>query len=88
MPRRQHSILRKRPHRIGGPLSTLLDERFLTHAELAAALGVHQQNVSRWVRNETGPYNRRLRQIADFFGVPPEQFIDHGADAEAEQAAA
>lgn len=74
MPSRQAAISRK-PPRIGGPLRALLDERFLTHAELAQALGVHEQNVSRWVRNETGPTKRRLRAIAEYFDVPPASLV-------------
>lgn len=80
MPSRQQSKLdahsERRLPRIGGPLRALLEERFLTHAELAAALGVHEQNVSRWVRNETGPQKRRLRQIAEFFGVEPSALVE------------
>jgi transcriptional regulator with XRE-family HTH domain len=76
MPSRQDAISSRRPPRIGGPLRALLDARFLTHAELAHALGVHEQNVSRWVRNETGPQKRRLRQIAEYFGVPPASLVE------------
>jgi transcriptional regulator with XRE-family HTH domain len=77
MPRRQHAIPGRRPPRIGRPLRALLDERFLTHAELAQALGVHEQNVSRWVRNETGPQKRRLRAIAEYFDVAPASLVEH-----------
>ena len=76
MPSRQHANSGRRPPRIGRPLRALLDERFLTHAELAQALGVHEQNISRWVRNETGPQKRRLREIADYFGVPPASLVE------------
>jgi transcriptional regulator with XRE-family HTH domain len=76
MPSRQHATPRRSPPRIGGPLRALLDERFVNHVELAAALGVHPQNISRWVRNETGPQKRRLRQIAEYFGVEPAALIE------------
>jgi transcriptional regulator with XRE-family HTH domain len=62
--------------RIGAPLRALLEERFITHTELAAALGVHPQNISRWVRNETGPQKRMLRQIAAYFDVEPSSLIE------------
>ena len=76
----QRSTQRTLPPRIGAPLRALLDERFITHAELAQALGVHEQNVSRWVRNETGPQKRRLRQIAEYFGVEPASLVERGGD--------
>jgi transcriptional regulator with XRE-family HTH domain len=80
MPRRQLGVsttVGKQPRpRIGTALRRLLDERFLTHAELAQALGVHEQNISRWVRNETGPQKRRLRQIAEYFGVEPASLVE------------
>lgn len=79
MTRRQLSKSR-RPPRIGPALRALLDERFLTHAELAQALGVHEGNVSRWVRNETGPTKRRLRQIAEYFDVPPASLVQSDDD--------
>ncbi len=71
--------------RIGVPLRALLEERFITHAELAQAIGVHEQNISRWVRNETGPQKRRIRQVAEYFGVDPASLIEPNGD---EQAAA
>jgi transcriptional regulator with XRE-family HTH domain len=79
MASRQQSISRRRA-RIGAPLQTLLDERFVTHVELAAALGVHPQNVSRWVRNETGPQKRQVRRIAEYFGVEPGSLIEPEAE--------
>lgn len=79
MPSRQPAFSR-RPPRIGTPLRALLDERFITHAELAQAIGVHEQNVSRWVRNETGPTKRRLRAIAEYFGVAPASLVEHEHD--------
>lgn len=72
---RTASATRAQP-RIGTPLRRLLDERFLTHAELAQAIGVHEQNVSRWVRNETGPQKKRIRQIAEYFGVEPASLVE------------
>lgn len=73
-PQRQRRVIR-----IGGPLTSLLDERFMTQAELAKRLRVHEQNVSRWCRNETGPQKRRLRQIARVFDVEPGALIDKDA---------
>jgi transcriptional regulator with XRE-family HTH domain len=70
---------RRQVIRIGGPLSALLDERFITQAELARDVGVHEQNVSRWCRNETGPTKTRLRRIAQHLGVEPAELIDSDA---------
>lgn len=75
MPSRQHGISGRRQPRIGAPLRALLDERFITHAELAHELGVDVGAVSRWVRNETGPTKRRIRQIAEYFGVEPAALV-------------
>ncbi len=78
MPRRQESAGRRPlPPRIGGRLRELLDERFLTHRDLADALGVDTQTISRWTRNETGPGKRRIRQIAEYFDVPPASLIEN-----------
>lgn len=78
MTRRQH-VTRTSLPRVGIRLRELLEERFLTHAELAQALGVDAQTVSRWVRGESGPTKRRLRQIAEYFGVEPASLIDRQA---------
>ena len=72
----QHANSRRRPPRIGAPLQALLDERFINHVELAAALGVHPNNISRWVRNVTGPQKRQIRAIAKYFGVEPASLIE------------
>ena len=82
MPSRQPGIPGRRPPRIGGPLRDLLEARFITHVELAQALGVHPQNVSRWVRNETGPQKRMLRAIAEYFGVEPASLVEPRPDDE------
>lgn len=74
MPRRQ--LTKSGSRHIGAPLRRLLDERFITQEELARSLEVSVGNVSRWVRNETAPQKRRLRQIAEYFGVDPASLID------------
>lgn len=68
--------------RIGNRLREILDERFITQDELAAALDVHVQNVSRWVRNETGPQKRNLRELAEHLGVDPRSLINQDHDEE------
>jgi transcriptional regulator with XRE-family HTH domain len=72
MPSRQAATKRY----VGNQLTALLDERFITQEELAYALGVHVQNVSRWCRNVTCPQKRRLRQIAEYFDVPPASLLE------------
>jgi transcriptional regulator with XRE-family HTH domain len=79
-PGKQQAITPAGQPRIGTALRALLDERFLTHAELAQAIGVHEQNISRWVRNETGPQKKRVRQIAEYFGVEPASLIEDDGD--------
>jgi transcriptional regulator with XRE-family HTH domain len=76
MTSRQLGKSRARP-RIGAPLAALLEERLVTHVELAAALKVHPSIISRWVRNEAGPQKHMLRQIAEHFGVEPLSLIEH-----------
>lgn len=76
MTSRQRVISRRPLPRIGGPLRTLLDERFVTQAELAQAVGVHERNVNRWVSNTTGPQKRQLRAIAAYFDVEPASLIE------------
>jgi transcriptional regulator with XRE-family HTH domain len=80
MASRQLGVSRRKPPRIGGPLRALLDERFISHAELAQAIGVHEGNISRWVRNATGPQKRQIRAIAEYFDVPPASLIEPGPD--------
>lgn len=77
---RRQPVIRPQYPRIGGPLRALLDERFITHRELALALDVGEQTVSRWARDEAGVQKRRIRQIAEYFGVPPASLIEHEPD--------
>lgn len=44
------------------------EDKGMTQAEFAAALGVHQNNVSRWERGVITPSVETLRKMAEVFG--------------------
>lgn len=47
-----------------------MENRRLTQADLARAVGVGDAQVSRWRRGQVVPTVRSLQRIADTFGVP------------------
>jgi transcriptional regulator with XRE-family HTH domain len=64
--------------------------RELTQAQLARALGVDQQNISRWERGRSAPRDDMKILLAKFFGVPvPELFpwVDDDANGDEGRAA-
>ena len=50
-------------------LSALMRESGTSSRALARALGVSRQAVQGWMRGANMPCSKRLRQVADFFGV-------------------
>lgn len=85
MPSSIESNLRQPRPRIGGPLRALLREHSMTQNDLALALGTGETDVSRWCRNQVSPRQRRVRQIAEYFDVPPAALFE--PDDETERAA-
>lgn len=51
-------------------LNSSMENRRLTQADLARAVGVGDAQVSRWRRGQVVPTVRSLQRIADTFGVP------------------
>lgn len=54
---------------IGNNISALRKEKGITQEELAKALGVSAQAVSKWENNSSCPDVSLLTSIADYFGV-------------------
>ncbi len=54
---------------IGKNISALRKERGITQEELAKALGVSAQAVSKWENNSSCPDVSLLTDIADYFGI-------------------
>jgi transcriptional regulator with XRE-family HTH domain len=56
-------------------LKSLIQERGLTHREVAEAAGVTKNAVGKWLKG-TIPGARELFRLAKFFGKPMESFFD------------
>ena len=56
-------------------IRTLRKERGLSQEALAEALGVSRQAVTKWEDGSALPSTANLLSLADFFGVPLEQFV-------------
>jgi transcriptional regulator with XRE-family HTH domain len=56
-------------------LQCLMRERGLTTRDLGNAIGMSHQGISQWLGAQNGPSNRRLAQLANFFGVLANQLI-------------
>ena len=63
----KHDIKEVTNMNIGNNISLLRKSRNLTQEELAAALGVSAQAVSKWENNSSCPDVSLLTDIADFF---------------------
>ena len=57
------------PKRNYNRIKELLSKHVRTSRELAEYVGVHEQTVSGWCRNQIQPEFPRLYQVADFFGI-------------------
>jgi tetratricopeptide (TPR) repeat protein/transcriptional regulator with XRE-family HTH domain len=73
--------------RFGERLRQLRRTRHLSQADLAEALAVSVQSVSRWERNEVIPQAHFRLQMSRFFAIPPTELWESGEDREAEQRA-
>ena len=51
-------------------LSGAMEERSMTSAQTASALGVSSRTVSRWLNGWTEPRLRELRRITAYFSAP------------------
>lgn len=72
---------------IGAALVAARVERELTQRELAAKLGVHQQQVGRWEREQYGCVSlARLQRVADALGLSDEPLLAAEAPATYEPA--
>lgn len=77
-PHRAGRCLRRVPHgegfarwarMLGAQIEYVLEEQDVPAAELAAACGVWESTVQRWLTGAKPPTTRRLKQIADALGV-------------------
>ena len=60
---------------IGERIFNLRKERGVSQEELAFALNVSRQTVSRWERNTVSPTVENLESLSEFFGVNSSYFI-------------
>ena len=60
---------------IGERIYNLRKERGVSQEELAFALNVSRQTVSRWERNTVSPTLENLESLSNFFGVNSSYFI-------------
>ena len=56
-------------------LRRLMCEHGLTTRDLGSAIGMSHQGISQWLSAQNGPSNRRLAQLANFFGVSVGRFL-------------
>lgn len=68
-------------------LTALRVERGLTQAELARAVGVSRQTVSRWERGFIVPSAANLISLSRLYGVPLDELMNGEPDEEEETAA-
>lgn len=66
-------------------IRSLRKERGLSQETLAEALGVSRQAVTKWEDGSALPSTANLLALADFFGVPLEDFVRPAAQEESEQ---
>ena len=55
---------------IGRNIDRLLKENRLSQKELAAAIGVEESSVGKWVLGRNMPLMGSVQKVADYFGVP------------------
>lgn len=63
------------PKRLGQSIARERAARGLTQEQLAEAIGVEQETISRFERGATLPPLSRLIQLADFFDIPLEALL-------------
>jgi len=57
-------------------LTLILSRKNLTQDQLGAAIGINQTTVGRWLKNETKPYPRIARQLAEYLGITYKELTD------------
>mgnify|MGYP003313496116 CR=1 FL=1 len=60
---------------IGKNIKRLRQERGITQADLASALGVTCQAVSKWESGTSDPSTSNLFSLAKLFGIPVEKLL-------------
>lgn len=73
--------MRKNTKNFGERLQTLLTASGVDRKELALCLGVTVPVLSRWLNGSSAPDVYQFREIARFFGMPYEWFLDGGDDS-------
>lgn len=68
-------------------LAQMRRRRGLSQGELARALGLSRQAVSKWERGESSPDTENLVALADFYGVSLDELVRPGRGAEPKPAA-
>lgn len=63
-------------------LLALLDERDLSQAEVANAIGVSPQTFNTWCRGIALPRMGKIQKLADYFGVDKSYLIDKHDDGQ------
>ena len=66
--------------KIGSNIAALRKEKGITQEELANALGVSAQAVSKWENNSSCPDVSLLTVIADYFGVTVDALLRSDAE--------
>lgn len=69
---------------INKQIAFLRKQKGMTQEELAAALGVTNQSVSKWENNVCCPDIQLLPQIAELFGVSADRLLGHNTPPENE----
>lgn len=59
----------------GEIIKTLLKEKNLSQAELAAKIGYTQRAVSKWINNQAEPTETAIRKCAVFFEVSADYLL-------------
>lgn len=69
---------------IGSVLRRLRKERNVSQCELAAALNMSQQAISKWETDAAEPDMRGLQALADFYGVTTDYILGREGEAAAQ----
>ena len=69
---------------LSGKIYLLRTRRELSQEDLAAALGVSRQSVSKWETGQSVPDLDKIIRMADLFGVSVDELVREGAPPQAE----
>lgn len=67
---------------VANRLNVLMARKNMTHAELAAAIGVSRQAVQKWASGSSEPKGTNLARICEFFGISQEWFENGDSNVE------